>query len=137
MSDCIFCKIVAGDLPSTQVYEDECYLCFMDINPITTGHCLLIPKAHYPDVYAMPDDLLGGLMVAAKRIAAAAKTSLKADGLNLLQSNGRAANQLVDHYHLHLLPRWTGDKVRVGHWDARPSDGEAIRAAAEKIRGAL
>ena len=137
MSDCLFCRIAAGALPSTGVYEDERYFCFMDIHPISPGHCLLIPKEHHQDVYAMPDDLLGGLMVLAKRIAAAAKAGLGAEGMNLLQSNGRAASQIVDHYHVHLVPRWQGDKLRIGAWESRAGDSEAIRAAATKIRDAL
>jgi len=138
MSECLFCRIAAGALPSTGVYEDERYFCFMDIHPIASGHCLLIPKEHYQDVYAMPDELLGGLMIVAKRIAFAARAGLKAEGLNLIQSNGRAASQIIDHYHLHLLPRWSGDKLRIGAWESsRAGDSEAINAAAEKIRGAL
>lgn len=137
MDDCIFCKIAAGELPSTRVYEDEQFLAFMDINPIIRGHCLLIPKAHHEMVFDMPEPVLRDLIVVAKRISAAVKQGLKADGLNLFQSNGRAAMQIIPHYHMHLLPRWKDDNLRLGDWEMRAGDMEEIAAAAEAIKKEL
>jgi len=137
MDDCIFCKIAAGELPSTRVYEDEQFLAFMDINPIIRGHCLLIPKAHHEMVFDMPEPVLRDLIVVAKRISAAVKQGLKADGLNLFQSNGRAAMQIIPHYHMHLLPRWKDDNLRLGDWEMRAGDMEEIAATAEAIKKEL
>lgn len=137
MDDCIFCKIAAGELPSTRVYEDEQFLAFMDINPIIRGHCLLIPKAHHEMVFDMPEPVLRDLIVVAKRISAAVKQGLKANGLNLFQSNGRAAMQIIPHYHMHLLPRWKDDNLRLGDWEMRAGDMEEIAAAAEAIKKEL
>ncbi len=137
MSDCIFCKIVAGQLPSTKVYEDDDFLVFMDINPVTRGHCLLIPKAHYENLFAMPEDLLQGLIARAQTVGAAAVKALEARGLNLLQSNGRAANQIIDHFHMHLIPRWSEDELKFAAWELRPGDMDDIAAAAGAIRAGL
>ncbi|MBW2622826.1 MAG: HIT family protein [Deltaproteobacteria bacterium] len=137
MDDCIFCKIVANELPSTRVYEDEKLLAFMDINPVAHGHCLLIPKDHYQDIYTIPEDLLRDLIAAAKPLAGAVASGLKADGLNLFQSNGRAAMQLIDHFHMHFLPRWKDDSLKLGSWEARQGDMKTIEEAAAAIKALL
>jgi histidine triad (HIT) family protein len=137
MSDCIFCKIAAGEIPSTKVYEDDDFLAFMDINPLIKGHFLLIPKSHHPDVFAMPDETLQGLIVRAKSLAAAARQGLGANGVNLQQANGRAANQIIDHYHMHIIPRWEPDDLPVANWELKPGDEGDIGEAAEAIRKAV
>lgn len=137
MAECIFCKIVAGEIPSIKVYEDDRFLAFMDINPATRGHCLLIPKAHHKDVMAMPGDLLKDLIVAAQGLAGASLTALGADGVNLLQSNGLAANQIIPHFHLHIMPRWTNDGADIAAWEFVPGDMDAIAAQAGEIKKAL
>ena len=137
MSDCIFCKIIAGEIPSTKIFEDDRFLAFMDINPLTRGHCLLTPKAHHENVFAMPRDLLKDLIVTAQHLGEKALEGLKADGLNYIQSNGRAANQVIDHYHMHLIPRYAGDELKAMAWELNPGDPGDITAAAEDITGRL
>jgi histidine triad (HIT) family protein len=137
MSDCIFCKIIAGEIPSTKVFEDDQFLAFMDINPLTRGHCLLIPQAHYETVFTMPQDLLKGLIVTAQKLGDGMMKGLKAKGLNYIQSNGRAANQIIDHYHMHLIPRYNPEEPKSMCWELNPGDMEEIAAAAVDIKGGL
>ena len=134
--DCIFCAIVAGDIPATAVYEDEDVLAFMDIAPANPGHTLIIPKQHYRNIYDMPAEVGGKIMQAAVSLAKAIRTVLNPDGLNLFQSNEAAGFQTVFHFHLHLIPRWEGDPIRLP-W--RPSEGdmEEIGNIAAKIREVL
>jgi histidine triad (HIT) family protein len=137
MTDCIFCKIVAGEIPSTKIHETDRCLAFMDINPLTIGHALLIPKDHHETVMDMPDDLLGELIVAAKHLAGVMVNALDAGGINLLQSNGRTANQIIPHYHMHLVPRYDEFELKGMAWELKPGDLQEIGAVAEKIRKAL
>ena len=134
--DCIFCAIVAGDIPATIVYEDEDVLAFMDIAPINPGHTLIIPKQHYRNIYDIPAEVGGKIMQTAVSLAKAIRTALNTDGLNLVQSNEAAGFQTVFHFHLHLIPRWEGDPIRLP-W--RPSEGdmEEIGNIAAKIREVL
>jgi len=137
MSDCIFCKIVDGEIPATVVHEDDDILVFMDIGPIIKGHVLVIPKAHYDPVTAIPDNLLAKLHITAKRIAAAQMNALAADGVNIIQNNGKASGQEVPHFHIHVIPRFEDD----GHhwnWAAKKYDKpEEMSELAEKIRNGL
>jgi len=119
------------------VYEDDRFLAFMDINPVARGHTLVIPKEHHEMVFDMPDVLLKDIIVVAKRTALAVKTALAAEGINLFQSNGRAAMQIIPHYHMHIIPRWKNDTLKVGSWEMRTGNMEEIKAAAEAIRKAL
>src|SRR5919109_1617576 len=105
--ECIFCQIIAGTIPSTRLYEDGKSLVFMDINPATKGHCLVVPKRHAATLFDLDADEAGHLMQVSKRIATAVRDALKCDGLNLFQSNGRVAFQTVDHFHLHVIPRYS------------------------------
>lgn len=107
--DCVFCKIRDGLVPSVKIYDDERAFAIMDINPLTEGHLLVIPKAHVATIYEIADEDLGRSAVVAKRIAQAMEKVLQSDGLNLVQANGPAAFQSVPHFHLHLIPRWNGD----------------------------
>ena len=135
--DCIFCSIVAGDIPSATVYEDEHVFAFMDIAPREPrGHTLVIPKQHYRNIYDIPTEVGSKIMQAAILLANAIRTALNPDGLNLFQSNEAAGFQSVFHFHLHLIPRWEGDPLRLP-W--RPSEGdmEHIGNIAAKIREAL
>jgi histidine triad (HIT) family protein len=133
----IFEKIVNREIPATIVYEDEETLAFMDIGPIIKGHTLVIPKTCCETVTETPDELLAKLMLVSKRIAAAQIKGLGADGVNIIQNNGRAAGQLVPHIHFHVIPRFEGD----GHhwnWDAKQYDSPAeMEQLAAKIRGGL
>jgi histidine triad (HIT) family protein len=134
--DCIFCKIVAGELPSTQLASDDRVVVFMDINPVSHGHCLVVTREHQPTVYEIGDEDAAAVMAAARRVALAIRDGLKPDGLNLHQSNGAVAGQIVPHFHLHLIPRWEGDDAGI-RWRSHPGDPGRIAEAAEQIRGAL
>src|SRR5687767_15580904 len=103
-SDCLFCKIVAGEIPSTRVDEDDRTVAFMDINPATRGHALVVPRTHVPDLHAIGDDDLQAVARTAQRIAARVRDALGADGINLLNSTGPAAWQTVFHFHVHVIP---------------------------------
>jgi histidine triad (HIT) family protein len=132
--DCIFCKIVAGELPSTIVDEDERTISFMDISPGARGHALVIPRAHAADVHEIDPEDLAAVAVAAKRLAAKMRDNLGADGVNLLNSSGSAAWQTVFHFHMHVIPRYAGDPLRLP-WVPSPGDSDEIAAAAEQLRG--
>jgi len=110
--DCIFCKIVAGEVPAHKVYEDDLVLAFLDISHFTKGHTLIIPKSHYLDLLDTPDEVLAKIAVLAKDLATNYKPILKADGFTVKQNNGAVAGQEVMHYHVHLIPRYTGDKFK-------------------------
>ena len=136
--DCLFCKIAAGEIPSTKVYEDDRVLAFMDINPVTDGHLLVIPKTHAATILDIDPDDLAAVMEVARRVAKAQQAALNMPGLNLLQSNGRAATQLIDHLHVHLIPRWPDDKfAKTLHWEMIPGDMEQIGITAGKIAANL
>jgi histidine triad (HIT) family protein len=134
--DCVFCRIRDGQIPSTRVYEDERTIAFMDINPLNEGHTLVISRAHAVTLYEADEADLQAAIVTARRVARAIRESLRPDGLNMLQANGAAAFQSVPHFHLHLVPRFTGDGKGFD-WPMVPGDRGRIQAAAEKIRQAL
>ena len=135
MENCIFCKIVKGEIPCVKVYEDNDFLAFLDINPINKGHTLIIPKDHHENLYDMPDILLGEIMSKTKEIAKTLKVVLSADGINIGQNNELAAGQVVFHYHVHIIPRFDNDGLK--HWPGHPyPEGEAEKIA-EKIKSAL
>ena len=119
MTDCIFCKIVRGEIPCAKVYEDNLVLSFLDINPINPGHTLVLPKAHYASLLDVDPEALKACVVAAKKISTAVYQGIKADGLNFLQNNFRAAGQLIDHVHFHLIPRYEGDGFMTT-WPGKP-----------------
>lgn len=106
MSNCIFCKIVNGELPSAKVYENDEILAFLDISQITKGHTLVIPKVHKEDLFEMDEEIAGKLFSAVPSIAQAIKDEFGAKGMNLLNNNGASAGQEVFHYHMHLIPRY-------------------------------
>jgi histidine triad (HIT) family protein len=130
--DCIFCKIVAGELPATIVDEDERTLSFMDIAPATRGHALVVPREHSPDLLSIDADDLAAVGLAAQRLARRAKDRLGADGVNLLNSCGAVAFQTVLHFHVHVIPRYEGDPVRLP-WVPAPGDPGEIAAAAQEL----
>jgi len=135
-ADCVFCKIRDGELPSMRVYEDDRTLAIMDINPLNSGHCLIITKTHAPTLWdADPLDLQAAI-TAAQKVAVALKAAVKPDGLNMLQANGAAAFQSVPHYHLHLIPRWNNDGKGFD-WPLEPGDRGQIQAIGERLREAL
>lgn len=111
MDDCLFCRIVSGELPSTRVYEDDRVIAIMDIFPATRGHALVIPRAHARDLHEVSEEDLAAAASAAKRLATRAVSGLGADGVTIMQSNGAAAWQTVFHYHVHVIPRYDGDPL--------------------------
>ena len=131
--DCIFCKIVAGEIPSAIVDEDESTLAFMDINPATRGHALVVPRKHVVDLLEIEPDDLAAVMLAAQRLAVRVSERLGADGVNLLNSCGNAAWQTVFHFHVHVIPRYAGDPLRLP-WIPGPGDPDEIAAAAAALR---
>ena len=135
--DCIFCKIVAGALPACKVYEDAHTLAFMDLGPIVKGHTLVIPKRHYDPLMQTPAAVLHQLISVVQQVAAAQVRGLNADGVNIIQSNGKAAGQVVPHLHFHVIPRFRQD----GHsWNWRPqayADPREMQQLAESIRQAV
>jgi histidine triad (HIT) family protein len=130
---CIFCKIVAGTLPATVVAQDEQTVAFMDINPATRGHALVIPRAHAADIHEVSAVDLAACTEMAQRLARRAVAQLGADGVNLLNCAGAAAWQTVFHFHVHVIPRYADDPLRLP-WVPRPGNAEEIAAAAESLR---
>ncbi|MBF0474371.1 MAG: HIT family protein [Deltaproteobacteria bacterium] len=132
--DCIFCKLVNGEIPSTRVYEDERTIAFMDIAPIIEGHLLVIPKRHSENIFEIDPDDLAAVFSSVHKVAAAIKAGLKPDGLTIVQLNGKASYQVVPHYHVHLIPRKNEDGLRLGAWRPLTVDRDGISAIADKIR---
>ena len=130
---CIFCKIVAGEIPSRKLYEDDKFIVILDLGPAARGHALVIPKEHYDDLYALPEELCGDVMMLSKKMAAQMTEKLKCDGFNLVQNNGEAAGQTVHHFHLHLIPRYEGDAAAVG-WNSESADPTELCKLAESLR---
>ncbi|HEY8770568.1 MAG TPA: HIT family protein [Thermoleophilaceae bacterium] len=132
--DCIFCAIAAGEGPAEVVQEDEHTVAFMDISPWTRGHALVIPRRHAKNLYEIGDEDLGHVMVAAKRLAERMRDALHCDGINLLNSTEAAAWQTVFHFHVHVIPRYEDDPLRL---PGKPQDvGEdELRAVADGLRG--
>ncbi len=133
VADCIFCKIVAGEIPAQIVAEDEHTLAFMDIAPATRGHVLVIPKRHAADLWEIEPEQLDAVTRAAQRVALSVRDRLDADGVNLINSCRPEAWQTVFHFHIHVIPRYAGDPLRLP-WDPVPGDSEQIAAAAEQLR---
>jgi histidine triad (HIT) family protein len=131
--DCLFCRIVAGEVPATVVDEDEATISFMDISPANPGHALVIPRKHSADLLEIPDDDLAACAAAAKRLAARQRERLGADGVNLLNSCRPAAWQTVFHFHIHVIPRFDDDPLRLP-WTPSAGDEAEITATGEKLR---
>jgi histidine triad (HIT) family protein len=136
MADCVFCMIRDGKIPSAKVYDDARTFAFMDINPLSRGHCLVAPKAHAATLYEVDVEDFKAVAATAKKLASALKRALSPDGLNLLQANGAAAFQSVPHFHLHLIPRWAGDGKGFD-WKVVPGNREEIAGTADRIRTML
>jgi histidine triad (HIT) family protein len=132
-ADCIFCKIAAGERPATIVDSDERTVSFMDINPATRGHALVIPREHHRDLHEVPPGDLAACAVAAQRLADRARERLGADGVNLLNACGSAAWQTVFHFHVHVIPRYEDDPLRLP-WVPGPGDPGEIAAAGRALR---
>lgn len=133
--DCIFCKILARELPATIVDEDERTIAFMDINPATRGHVLVIPRAHSSDLLTVDPDDLAAVALASQRLASRMRERLDVDGVNLVNSCGAIAWQTVFHFHVHVIPRYADDPLRLP-WTPAPGDPQEIASAAQELTGA-
>lgn len=133
MSDCLFCKIINGDIPSTKVYEDDYCYAFMDIMPLSKGHTLLIPKTHVADIFEMPEEIAKNLYAAAPKVANAIKAAFNPEGMNTLNNNGSAAGQTVFHYHLHFIPRYDDEGLKMT-WETKQIAPEELNSLAGAIK---
>ena len=136
MSDCVFCKIVSGQLPSNKVYEDALTLAFMDIGQVNPGHVLVAAKPHVENIFGLDDALAAAVFQAAARVARAVKKAYAPEGVTLYQANGAAAGQTVFHIHLHIVPRHANDGMQLT-WPAKNPPREQLEANAARIRDAL
>ena len=134
--DCIFCKIAAGQIPSKTVYEDERFRAILDNSPASQGHTIILPKNHADNIYELPEEDAAGIFAAAKKIATAMKEVMGCEGVNILQNNGEIAGQTVFHLHVHVIPRYQGDKIAFSWQHGKPAE-EEMETIAEKIKQAL
>lgn len=133
MEDCIFCKIVDDKIPSAKVYEDAKVISFLDIMPANKGHCLVVPKNHTQTLMEMSEDDLMATVKAAKKVAKALSLSFGNGSFNIVMNNGKEAGQLVNHAHIHIIPRFQKDRLRI-KWSHLKYDGDEIKEYADKIR---
>ena len=129
MSDCIFCKIANGEIPSATLYEDEDFRVILDLGPASKGHALILPKAHAANIYEISDDMAAKAMILATKMTEA----LKCDGFNIVQNNGEPAGQTVFHFHMHLIPRYEGDQVGIT-WKPGTLTDEVKNEILEKLK---
>ena len=134
--NCVFCKIIAGEIPCFKLHEDETTIAFMDVNPINPGHALAVVKEHWPTIYDIPAEQIAAVAETAKRVADAVNTALAPEGLNLIQANGPGAAQSVLHLHFHILPRAVDDDVSL-NWPLKSGDMDAVKAVYEKVLAAM
>jgi len=130
-NNCIFCAIAAGEIPSFKVYEDDLVLAYLDINPFSKGHTLVIPKEHSTGLLDTSDETLSAIIARVKKVAAHLKTALPCDGFNILQNNGEAAGQTVMHLHFHIVPRYGSEPIA---FESHKGDMDELKALAEKVR---
>ena len=132
MNECIFCKIIKGEIPADKIYENEKFLAFLDIKPNNPGHTLVVPKDHSENLYKMPDETLSAIAPLIKKIAVAVKNATNADGINIGMNNESPAGQIVPHVHFHIIPRFTNDGLR--HWQGKTyASKKEANEIAEKI----
>lgn len=136
MTDCLFCKIINGEIPSTKVYEDDYCYAFMDIMPLSKGHTLLIPKTHVANIFEMTEDIAKNLYAAAPKVANAIKAAFNPEGMNTLNNNGAAAGQTVFHYHLHFIPRYDDEGLQMT-WETKQYSSEELNELANIIKEQL
>jgi histidine triad (HIT) family protein len=137
---CPFCRIASGKAPASIVYKDATVLAFMDLNPANIGHTLVVPREHWENIYEVPENVLADMFLVVKRVSAAVKKTIGAEGISVLQLNGRAAGQMVMHFHIHIIPRFRGDPlskaigVMVGHQGFEKPERRDLDETARKIR---
>jgi histidine triad (HIT) family protein len=135
--DCIFCKIVAGEIPCSKVYEDELFIAFLDIRPVHKGHLLIVPKKHFVNVFDAPDAEAEAIYKVARELSKAVMEAAGCDGVNLVQNNNAAAGQEVFHAHLHVIPRYEGDGLRFASIHKEYDDFDEMGAMADNVKAAL
>lgn len=134
--NCIFCKLANGDIPTMSLYEDDDFNVIFDAAPATLGHALILPKDHYRNIYDIDEEVIAKAYVLAKKLAAILTDVFGADGFNVLQNSNESAGQTVFHYHIHLIPRYSGEQIVIG-WKPGTQDEEALKEGLEKIKAAL
>ena len=134
--ECIFCKIVKGDIPCAKIYEDGKVIAFLDIAPANKGHALVVTKNHYETLFDVPDEELGMVLLAAKKVARAQSGALGSEGFNVLMNNKKVAGQLVAHAHMHVIPRFKGDGIKL-NWMAKKYNDKEVDESKEKIKSFL
>ena len=132
--DCIFCKIIDGEIPAIKVLDEELVIAFMDINPSNQGHMLVVPKKHAENIFEISESDLAATVKAVRRCANAVKEALKAEGITILQLNGKASDQIIPHFHIHIIPRWENDGLPVSTWEMKQGDMEEIEDIARKVK---
>ena len=132
-NDCIFCKLANGAIPTNSIYEDKDFNVILDASPASKGHALILPKEHYANIYEIDEDTLGKAAVLAKKIIAQEKDILKCDGYNVLQNNGETAGQTVFHFHMHLIPRYAGEKA-IMEWDHKEYSDEEMKTICSEMK---
>jgi len=138
MENCVFCKIVKGEIPCYEVYQDERVLAFLDINPVSYGHTLIIPKRHGANIWEVAEEDLKAVISAAKKLAEVIRKAFNPSGIAFLQLNGRGVNQVVMHYHLHLIPRRDQDPpLPMVEWELRKGDPERLMALQKELKSAF
>jgi len=133
MEDCIFCKISKGEIPSATVYEDNNVISFLDIMPANKGHCLVVPKKHYETLLDIPDNDLENLIKSTKKVARAMSLSMGNGSYNIMMNNGKESGQAVAHAHIHIIPRFKGDRLRL-NWSHKKYTDEEMKSVQEKIK---
>jgi len=133
MEECIFCNIASGKVPALKVYEDENTISFLDIMPANKGHCLVVPKKHYETLLDIPDEDLKNLIIATKKIAKALSLSIGNGDYNIIMNNGKIAGQIVAHAHIHIVPRFKGDRLRI-KWSHKRYIGKQMKEIQDKIK---
>jgi histidine triad (HIT) family protein len=136
MQDCVFCRIVRGELPASIVHEDEACIAFMDIGCVSPGHTLVVAKAHAANLLDLDGPLAGQVFSGVARVAKAVQAAFRPDGLSVYQANGVAAGQTVFHFHVHVVPRWQSDPMTL-HWPATNPSRQALEEHAARIRAAM
>ncbi|HME87055.1 MAG TPA: HIT family protein [Candidatus Nanoarchaeia archaeon] len=137
MENCIFCKIIKKEIASNVVYEDAHTFAFLDNNPMSKGHTLVMPKKHFTNIFDMPEQEACAVMASIKQISIALKKSLHAEGINILQNNEKIAGQLVMHSHTHVIPRYQGDTVQIDHGPRMKLSSEDMNHIASTVKKAL
>ena len=137
MDNCIFCKIASGEIDSAKIWEDDKVFAFLDVNPLTEGHCLVIPKEHFENIFDIDENILKEIIFTAKNISKKIKESLSATGVNLVNASGKTAEQSVFHFHLHIVPRYENDGLKMNDWwqtKSKKADVEELKKLAEEIK---